>query len=66
MVSAFKVLRGQELASVQSQGIADGLSETSARLAGLSDNLSQELVSTMGEIQKQVGGIETSTSCKLL
>ncbi|CBN75731.1 conserved unknown protein [Ectocarpus siliculosus] len=48
-----QVLKGQELASAQSQGIADGLSETSTRLAGLSDSLSQELVSAMREIEKQ-------------
>ncbi|CAM9370784.1 unnamed protein product [Ectocarpus sp. 4 AP-2014] len=48
-----QVLRGQELASAQSQGIADGLSETSTRIAGLSDSLSQELVSAMREIEKQ-------------
>ncbi|CAM9784197.1 unnamed protein product, partial [Ectocarpus sp. 13 AM-2016] len=48
-----KVLRGQELASAQSQGIADGLSETSTRIAGLSDSLSQELASAMREIEKQ-------------
>ncbi|CAM9620593.1 unnamed protein product, partial [Laminaria digitata] len=47
------VLRGQELASEQSQGIADGLSETSIRLTGLSDSLSQELMATMREMEKQ-------------
>eukprot|EP00904_Undaria_pinnatifida_P013911 jgi/Undpi1/9650/HiC_scaffold_27.g12106.m1 len=47
------VLRGQELASEQSQGIADGLSETSVRLTGLSQSLSQELMATMREMEKQ-------------
>ncbi|CAM9295376.1 unnamed protein product, partial [Hapterophycus canaliculatus] len=47
------VLEGQERASTQSQGIADGLSETKERLAGFSDHLSQELVSAIGQIEKQ-------------
>lgn len=50
-----KVLEGQERASLQTQGIADGLTATSERLVGLSDSLSHELVSAMGEIEKQVG-----------
>lgn len=49
-----QVLEGQERASIQTQGIADGLTETSAKLEGLSDSLSQELVSAMKEIEKQV------------
>lgn len=52
-----QVLEGQERASIQSQDIADGLAETSVRLAGLSDSLSQELVSAMREIEKQVGAV---------
>lgn len=54
-----QVLRGQELASEQSQGIADGLSETSVRLTGLSDSLSQELMATMREMEKQVLTVRT-------
>lgn len=51
---AHQVLEGQERASIQTQGIADGLTETSLKLTGLSDDLSQELVSAIKEIEKQV------------
>ena len=51
---AQQVLEGQERASIQTQGIADGLTETSLKLTGLSDDLSQELVSAIKEIEKQV------------
>eukprot|EP00903_Cladosiphon_okamuranus_P014544 g13491.t1 len=47
------VLEGQERASAQTQGIADGLADTREKLTGLSDSLSQELESAMKEIEKQ-------------
>eukprot|EP00752_Nemacystus_decipiens_P003404 g3150.t1 len=49
-----QVLEGQQRASIQTQGIADDLTETGVKLSGLSDSLSQELVSAMKEIEKQV------------
>ncbi|CAM9833834.1 unnamed protein product, partial [Scytosiphon promiscuus] len=61
-----QVLDGQEKASVQSQGIAEGLRDTSARLASLSDDLSQELESTMGQIKEQEAVLATLMATQAL
>ena len=50
-----QVLEGQERASIQTQDIADSLTETGVKLVRLTDSVSQELVSAMKEIEKQVG-----------
>lgn len=55
LLHSHQVLEGQARASIQTQGIADGLTETGMKLAGLSDSLSEELMSAMKEIEKQVG-----------